>query len=191
MIIFFGLLVIRVRYTCKSTLYKLSTKPITISTMITSLIWKHTSPKHTKVFSESNTDELLQRKFQNWILLPSGCRMYLREEENLDHLFLHCDFAHRAQNHIMGLLEISLCLPRKLMICSQRSLMCGTLKGKMGAIGSCSFRALPWLLKKRNSRSVEDKSTNLTSFCNSVKIQFLGGLYIGDFFVIIVCRRLF
>lgn len=84
--------------------------------------------------------------------------MCLREEETLTHLFLYCDFDPRVWNYITSLLGLSFWLARRIDNWLTKGLKAWNLKGKAGAIGSCVFRALMWLLwKKRNSGSLEDK----------------------------------
>lgn len=104
-------------YSSKSMFYHLNDRQSIANSTLTSLIWKGKCPKKVKVFLWSlayrslNTDEKLQEKFWRWTMSPSSCRLYLKNEENLDHLFLHYEFAHQSWGWIARKVGIQFCLP--------------------------------------------------------------------------------
>lgn len=121
-------------------------------------------------FRSLNTDDKLQRKFRRWALSPSGCRLCLKKEENLDHLFLPCEFAHQSWGWMARRVAVHFCLPQRIDDLLMEGLNAWNLGGKAKVIGNCAFRANLWhIWLERNARSFEDKSLKLDSFCNYVQ----------------------
>lgn len=106
-------------YSTKSMFQNLVGTTTRIGPSITNLIWNHKSPKMVKVFLWSwayrslKTDDRVQKKFKHWALSPSSCRLCLKEGEDLDHIFIHCEFAWKAWSFIARVLGISFCVPQE------------------------------------------------------------------------------
>lgn len=84
--------------------------------------------------------------------------LWLKDGESIDHLFLHCDFAYRSWNYLVGLLGISFDLAQKVDDWLMEGLNAWNLQRKTKVVGSCAFRSLLWhLWKGRNARTFEDK----------------------------------
>ena len=106
-------------FTTKSTFLNLTKRSPFIVVPLICHIWKTKIPKKVKFFLWSlayrslNTHEKLQKKFQYTMLSPSMCRLCFKEEETLDHLFLHSLFTRKAWNTLFRTFDLELCLPSK------------------------------------------------------------------------------
>lgn len=60
-----------------------------------------------------DTQDKLPRKLQYSSLSPSVCFICLKNEEAIDHLFLHCDFAMRRWILLFRNFGLECCLPSK------------------------------------------------------------------------------
>ena len=107
-------------FTTKSTFLNLTKRSPNIAVTLIRHIWKNKIPKKVKFFLWSlayrslNTHEKLQRKIQNTLISPSMCCLCAKDEETLDHLFLHCPFTKKAWNTLFGIFDLELCLPSKI-----------------------------------------------------------------------------
>lgn len=62
-------------------------------------IWKSHSPPHYKAFCWEvahkcvNTSDMIRRRHKGWCLLPHVCHLCLREDETVNHIFIHYPYA--------------------------------------------------------------------------------------------------
>ena len=88
-------------FSCKSAFNKLRETLITNVFSPFKVIWKSPIPHKIKLFAwlvalgRVNTCDVLQKKRPNCTLNPSWCVMCKREEETVDHLFIHFSFGSR------------------------------------------------------------------------------------------------
>ena len=93
------------------------------------MIWKSIIPHKVKVFAwlvalgRIDTCDVLQKKRPYCVLYPSWCVLCKREEETIDHLFIHCNFSSRIWWKVLKVFGLSWVVPGSCygLLSSQRS----------------------------------------------------------------------
>ncbi|KAM7477124.1 hypothetical protein LguiB_024367 [Lonicera macranthoides] len=84
-----------------------------------SFIWKHGVPSKIKVFAwlalkgKVNTCDVIQKRRPAWCLSPSWCVMCNQNDENIDHILLHCGFVRRIWTGLFEAFGVIGAIPRK------------------------------------------------------------------------------
>ena len=114
--------------------------------------------------------ETTKKKIQNTLLSPSMCCLCAKDEETLDHLFLHCPFTRKAWYTLFGIFDLELCLPSKIDRWMIEGLNFRGYSPKGNILWKCATRSLLWSIwKERNSRIFDDRFNSFDSFWTVVQ----------------------
>ena len=139
-------------------------------------IWKLGIPVKVKVFSwllvlgKLNVHANLQARKPYLSLSPGWCILCKKNNESIDHLFLHCDFSYSLWCKLLKEFDIQWVIPRS---CSELlTLGQGFLLSKKGKIlwnfaVNATFWAI-WL--ERNNRIFEDSEANFESIWDRIRL---------------------
>ena len=121
-----------------------------------------------------NIHEKIQKKFQHTMLNPSMCCLCFKDEETLDHLFLHCTFTRKVWYTLFKIFDVEVCLPSKINSWMLEVLKIRGYSLKGHILWSCATRSLLWCIwKERNSRIFEDNYNSIDSFWTTLQHNFL------------------
>ncbi|KAK9927793.1 hypothetical protein M0R45_024959 [Rubus argutus] len=127
-------------------------------------IWKAKVPTKVKItvwalaHGKINTCDVVQRKRPGSCLSPNWCIMCKKEQETIDHVFLHCPVALSLWMKLFREVNISWIIPKQCfsLLCEKHKILRGGRKAK--AVWGCLVLAVFWVIwLERNQRIFEDK----------------------------------
>ena len=139
-------------------------------------IWKSGIPPKVKIFDwmaawrRVNSCDVLQSRRPNKALSPSWCILYKQDSESVDHLIIRCRFSQLIWDKIKWEFQIVSVLPNYwyALLCMEWQFIGNRKKAKI--LWRCCIMAAAWCLwLERNSRTFEDKSSDIDEVWSRIK----------------------
>ena len=136
-------------------------------------IWKSCIPFRVKVFvwlvvhGKVNTCDQIQRQNSHMVLSPSWCILCRKDDESIDHLFIHCEIANKLWNQLFFEEDFSWVVQDK---CSALFVedMVGFGSNKMAhALWNSMIVALMWSIRMERNASVLFLVFSMIKKCNN------------------------
>ena len=149
-------------FSCKSFFKFLLDSPEHPSFSPSKTVWEAKVPTKVKILGwlvahkRVNTCDLIQRRRPNCYLSPSWCILCKRNEENADHLFVHCPVALKLWYYLFKEAGVSWVIPEGCFSLLSEGFVGFGIGNKAKVLWGCCRMAILWVIWLERNRRIFD-----------------------------------